>query len=68
MNLKKYFADGWRRLIEISRLFFAQFAANGSVIMKLLFFLRFEKNDYKFTEYMRNISIFSTEHLLWFQV
>ncbi len=50
MNLKKYFADGLRRLIEMSRLFLAQFAANGSVIMELLFFLRFKKNDYKFSE------------------
>jgi hypothetical protein len=62
--LKKYFADGLRRLIEMSRLFLAQFAANGSVIMELLFFLRFEKNDYKFSEnYMKNISVFSAEHL-----
>ncbi len=69
LNLKKYFADGWRRLIEMNRLLFTQLASNGFVIMELLFFLRFEKNVYKLSEnYMKNISIFSAEHLLWCQV
>jgi hypothetical protein len=62
-EFEKYFADRMRRFIEMSRLFFAQFTANGSLIMELLIFLRFE-NIYKFFENnKKNISIFSVEHL-----